>query len=430
MVRRNRQSSLPAVRPDQLAEELSAFAERTYPGRSARDVLNEYAVAAAAQDPGLAAQMREQLGAQPRAVQRAVAGRARPGNALEGLYRPGAPGAELDGVFAGIGDFVQALRTRDKRLGQVRKVMDSYGSEVPSAGGFLVPEELRSDLVLHSLEPAIVRPRAINVPMGTLRTAVPALDSASNASSILGGFTAYWSEEAAAAVEADPKYERIFLEARKLLAFGSAPNELFEDAPAFDTYLRTVIPPAMAWWEDAALIAGNSPAQPEGYLHAPCAIKVTRATASHVKHADVIGMVTRMWPAGIARAVWACSPDVLTELLNIYELVGTVPTSAAVPPASWLSFDGTRWRLLGLPLYVTEHAAALGSAGDLSLADAGAYLLGTRELLTMDVSPHPKFVFDASEIRIRSRIDGRMWPQSSLIPANSSQTVSAVVVLN
>ncbi len=72
-----------------------------------------------------------------------------------------------------------------------------------------------------------------------------------------------------------------------------------DDAAAFDVYLRTVVPKAMAWWEDHALTGGTGVGEPEGYLKAPCAIQVTRATASHVKFADLIGMVAAMLPASL-----------------------------------------------------------------------------------------------------------------------------------
>lgn len=433
MVRKNNGSAMPDS-PEALANFLAdpRLASAVYGGEShsaVRRFQAAYAAAVEARDPGIAAQLRGQLGG-PHGMQLAMAGQARPGNAMEGLYRPGAAAAKLDGVFAGIGDFVQALRKDDARLGQVREVMNSFGSEVPADGGLLIPEELRSELVLHSLESAIIRPRALNVPMGTLRTGVPAIDDVSHASSIMGNFVAYWVEESAQLTESQAVYERIFLDAKKLLAFCSAPNELIADAPAFDLYLRTVIPAGMAWYEDQGLIRGTGAGEPLGVINSPCAIQVTRNTSSKVLFADVIAMLPRMLPASLTRCVWMCSPDVLTQLLQIYLLIGTVPTSAAVPPSDWLKFRDGQWELLGLPLFPTEHVPALGTTGDLILFDPGMYLLGTRALMQMDISPHPKFNMDVSEIRVRSRVDGRMWPQSPLTPANSSQTVSAVVVLN
>jgi HK97 family phage major capsid protein len=417
---------------DYFARALAARPEG-YPGDiDPRAVFGFYAQAALKRDPGLRDQVRGQLAGLPAGVRAAVRG---PGNALDVLYRADAPGVKLDGVFGGLGDLVatvrQGGRRGDKRLGEVARIQASFGSEVPDAGGFLVGEELRSDLVLASLESAIVRPRAINIPMGTLRTGVPAMDPVTNASAILGGFVGYWTEEGATITESTPTFQRIFLDAKALKALGNVPNELILDAPAFDVYLRRVVPAAMAWWEDQALIHGTGVGEPEGCLNAACQIKVSRATASHVKLADVQSMVTRMWPQGFATACWLASPDVLTELINLFLSVGS-PTTQAVSPPGLLIFsaDRNRWELLGLPLYATEHANALGTAGDFALVDLGAYLLGTRALLQVDTSPHYKFNLDVTSIRIRTRVDGRMWPQSSVTPANSSQSVGPVVTLN
>lgn len=360
----------------------------------------------------------------------------RPGNATAGLFSSAAPGMDLQGLPRTLAGFVNAARAGDPRLAsetdRVRRVWAAYSSEIPADGGFLVPEELRSELVLASLQYAIVRPRALNIPMGTLRTGVPAVDGGtSNAASIMGGFIAHWEAEDAdlSADEDDPTYQRIWLEAWKLVAYGEAPNELMDDSPAFGVYLSAVLPQAMAWYEDKKLIGGNGAGEPEGFLNAPCKIMVTRATSSHVEFADLPKMVARLLPQGLARACWVCSPDALTDLLNSYLAVGS-PTTQALPGTSWLWFDGTTWRLLGMPLLPTELVPALGSTGDLSLVDFGAYLLGTRQLLQLDVSEHFKFPFDVSAIRARSRVDGRMWLRDPVTPANSSQTVSAVVVLN
>ena len=85
------------------------------------------------------------------------------------------------------------------------------------------------------------------------------------------------------------------LRATKLSLDGGA-NELFADAKKLDSFLKDAIPAAVAWYEDAAFIAGGGTsgygygagaAQPQGILNAPCAITVTRGLAGPVALADV-----------------------------------------------------------------------------------------------------------------------------------------------
>jgi hypothetical protein len=79
---------------------------------------------------------------------------------------------------------------------------------------------------------------------------------------------------------------------------------------------------------------------------------------------------------------------------------------------------------------VTDHQPALGTTGDLILADIRQYVIGDRlELLIERSQNGPGFGSDTSEFRIKSRLDGRYWIQSATT-TEAGQTVSPVVVLD
>ena len=359
----------------------------------------------------------------------------RPGTALGALYSETAPGAALDGEVSGWAELAQAALSPQGEAGQkLAKLQNAMQERVPSQGGFLVPEAMRSDMIAATLEGAIIRPLATVIPASTLRVGIPAVDDTTHASSnILGGVNWAWAEEGAALTATAPAYSRIVLEAKKLAAYlGGVPNELVLDAPAFEAFCRKVIPMGLAWAEDQAFISGNGSGQPQGILNADCAISVTRGTGSTVLQADVANMVTRMLPQSMQHCIWLCSPDVLSKLLTFYLLIGTIPTSAATAPSAWLTgnpSDG--WTLLGRPVYVTEHVPPLGTKGDLILVDPRWYVIADRQVMTISTSAvGQKYNVDETEFRIISRLDGRMWIQAPLTPQNSSATVSPVVILN
>src|SRR5580698_5986492 len=108
-----------------------------------------------------------------------------PGSWRSALYRPDAPGAVLDGQpwARSWATFLRAVLDRhDPSARQyIAAVQNALGERVPSEGGFLVPENLRSQ-VLSYITPAIMRPRAMVLPMSTLRLPVPTLDNPSQAS--------------------------------------------------------------------------------------------------------------------------------------------------------------------------------------------------------------------------------------------------------
>jgi HK97 family phage major capsid protein len=239
--------------PENFAGELFDLARSGHVGEEqGRKLIRAY-TALMAGDREIRGQLGGQLRLRPPAVQQAVAGR----TAVEALYRPDAPGAALNGAFADIGEFALAVKNRSPKLDQVYRVQNSFGAEVPDAGGALIPEDLRSDLMLLSLESSVVRPRALVFSSQTLRIGVPAIDDTTHASSILGGVTSYWTEEATAPTEVQASYERIFLDSKKQLTYSTAPNELMADAPVFGVYLRETLPAAIAWWQDKAFFNGT-----------------------------------------------------------------------------------------------------------------------------------------------------------------------------
>ena len=75
------------------------------------------------------------------------------------MYNKAAPGAKAEGIFANAAEFFGAVSWRNARnpaaaaeLGKLSEIQNSFGSEVPADGGFLIPETLRSEILMMSLE--------------------------------------------------------------------------------------------------------------------------------------------------------------------------------------------------------------------------------------------------------------------------------------
>jgi len=365
---------------------------------------------------------------------------ARPG-ALPGankIYNKRAPGAQLDKEFANSAEYFQAIwhhaeslqdgtQIRNK-LGNLRKIQNSFGSTVPGDGGFLVPETLRSELLQIALETAVVRSRARTIPMDSLRVPIPAVDDTSHASSVYGGIVAYWTEEGATLTESQASFGRVVLEAKKLTAYCECPNELVADAPAFGAFLDGILPEAVSYFEDVAFLTGSGVGEPLGVYNSAAIISVTRtAGGAAVEWPDIAGMYARMLPASLGRAVWLISPDVLPSLL-------TMTLASGAPIAVWLTggqgFEAPTLSLLGRPVIVTEKTpAAAGTTGDIAFIDFGYYLIGDRQIMQASSSPHFKFSSDKTAYRIIERVDGRPWLNSAITPKNGSATLSPIVKL-
>lgn len=369
----------------------------------------------------------------------------RPGSWRSALHRPDAPGAALDsqpwarswGQFmhavldphdSGPRQFIANVMTRMQNAG--------FAERVPSEGGFLVPEVLRSQ-VLAYLTSAIVRPQAMVLPMAGLKLPVPNLDNPAQNSGTqaLGGLTWAWTEEGTPVTASAPAFGITEMEARKAAALlQNVPNELVEDAAgAFGDFLARVVALGYQWFEDDAFISGTGAGEPQGILSAPCAIQVDRAVSSAVQGIDVVNMYKQLHPESKRgdTACWLVSDSAFAQLLDITVTVGAA-TSGIASTSMWLSWsEASRcWMMLGQPLYPSDHLPAVGTTGDVVLADLAHYLIGDRLTMTIERSAKGTgFASDTSSFRVRSRLDGRYWIQSPTT-TEAGQAVSPVVILS
>jgi HK97 family phage major capsid protein len=357
-----------------------------------------------------------------------VAGR---GARAQGLYNPKAMGAAIDNEFANSADFFSAIwhyRTRDAEMeNKVKRIRAAFSSTVPSEGGFLIPETLRSDLLSVALESSIVRSRSRVIPMDTLRVPFPAIDSTSNVSSVFGGIVGYWTEEAAALTASQASFGRVVLDAKKLTAYTEIPNELIADSiGSFQAYLDQLFPEALSFYEDYAFLRGTGVGEPLGVLNGTGLVTFDRAAGSAIAYADVVGMYARMLPSSLSRAVWVASIDALPALTQMTISGATVPL--------WLpggqAIDGIPTGLLGRPIIFTEKVPGIAAAQCLSFIDFGFYLIGDRQVMSAMSSPHFKFANDVTAYRIIERVDGRPWLNSAVTPKNSTATLSPYVTVS
>jgi HK97 family phage major capsid protein len=369
----------------------------------------------------------------------AVYNKSAPGAAFENAYRE-------DDRFRSIGEYCQAIREEARptshpqrksllqKLDNVRSFQNSFGSEDPGAGGFLIPEIMRADLLQLALEDSIVRQRATVIPMSTLRVPIPTVDDTSHVSSLFGGVQFYWTEEAASLTESQAKFGRVVLDAKKLTGFFKVPNELLADAPAFSGWFDSRIPAGLAWSEDVAFMTETGAGTPQGFINSPASVQVsaeTGQTTQTIVWENIVKMYARMLPASLSNAVWIAAIDAFPQLATMALSVGTGggpvwiggygnSGGASAPPMT----------ILGRPVIFTEKVPALGTTGDINFVDLSYYLIGDRQQVEVAASDQYAFQNDQTAYRIIERVDGRPWLQSALTPHNgSSNTLSAFVQL-
>lgn len=318
---------------------------------------------------------------------------------------------------------IQEFRTK------LAEVSNSFSSNTPADGGFLIPERLRADLLRVSLESALMRRFARVIPMDSLTVPFPTLDSTSNVSTVHGGVAAYWTEEGQALVESDPTFGRVVLRANKLTARADVPNELFQDSIiSLEAFISEIFPDALAWFEDVAFINGTGTGEPLGWLRAPAAEIVAQdalQSADTIVWQNILQMYARMLPSSLGRAIWVANIDTFPELATMALSVGTGGS------AIWLNNGvvGPPMTILGRPVYFTEKVPSVTEQGCISFIDPGYYLIGDRQTMRAETSGHYRFANDITTMRFIQRLDGRPWIESAITPANGANDLSPFVLL-
>lgn len=366
-----------------------------------------------------------------------------PSGVQKSLYNRRAPGVAADGIFEDASEFFRATWHRASsardyqnvlapKLAKLTEIQNSYSSEVPASGGFLIPEELRSEILQLALETAIVRPRATVIPMSSARVPIPTIDDTTHQSSILGGVQAFWTEEAAPLTESQGSFSRVVLDAKKLTAYAEVPNELLQDAPAFTGYFDGTFPKAISWFEDVAYLTGTGVGEPLGFINSPVSVQQaveSGQSSGTIVWENIVKMFSRMLPTSLGRAVWIASIDTFPQLATMALSVGTGGGPVWIGGPNQPGADTPPISILGRPVFFTEKTGPLGTPGDINFVDLSYYLIGDRMEMQVSASEHYKFANDKTAYRVVQRCDGQPWLKSPLTPKNGGPTLSPVVEL-
>lgn len=336
------------------------------------------------------------------------------------------------GEFKTSGDFWQAARKfftggiPDGRIESLRKAALAEGTD--STGGVLVPTDWANEVYGAAMEDAIVRPRALVLPMSSDTLDVPVLVDGTRATNIFGGVTLTMVEEGGDmyAVNGGPAFGRLRLTAKKGVATCFVSNELAADARAFGPFMSQAFGRAIRFLEDDMFINGTGSGQPLGILNSGAMISLARTTGfGAITTDDFANMAERLAPGCWSNAVWLINQTVLSSLAN--------DATSGANAFGIITLDSMT--AMGKPIIVTEHCAASGTIGAVILADFSQYLIGDRSLVvaaSADASYSSNtygFLQGQTCWKMTLRIDGQPIVSAPYTPKRGGSTVSPFVVL-
>ncbi len=303
-------------------------------------------------------------------------------------------------------------------------------------GGYLVPVQVSNTILEKTLETAIVRPRATIQPMSSNRLEIPADVDNDHSTNYSGGIIIYRPGEAGQKTPKNPTFAKIALTLHKVTGLCYVSDELLEDAAiALEAYLTRKFGMAISFVEDDDFLNGTGANMPMGAFNSanPALITVDAESgqgSATIVAENIASMWKRLYPAGHGNAVWVTNIETFGELFGMSLASGT----GGIP--IWMPAGGISGKpfetLMGAPLIYSEKMQALGTAGDIGLADFSQYYIGQKAggALQIASSIHIKFDYDETAFRFVLRYDGQPTWTSALTPKRGSATLSPFVVLS
>lgn len=216
-----------------------------------------------------------------------------------------------------------------------------------------------------------------------------------------------------------------------MIALCYATEELIENAPALDQYLRTAFADEFAFMLDDAVINGTGAGQPLGIMNAGSMVQVSKEgsqVASTIVYENILKMWARLIPSAMPDSVWLVNGNCFPQLGQMSLSVGSGGSAVYVPAggASSAPFGS----LMGRPIIPIEQCQTVGTSGDIILANfKKGYLLADKGGIKHSVSVQIRFNFDEQVFKATMRCDGSPLLKNAITPFKGSDTVSHFIKL-
>lgn len=336
-------------------------------------------------------------------------------------------GFESFGAFARVVANASRGLGGDVRLDRFKAAsLSTYGSEgVGADGGFAVPPEYSAEIARLIGGQSSLYQLTDRQTTASNQVVIP-VDQTSDWQTS-GGIQAYWESEASAIAQSKPSFENRSVRLHKLAALVPVTDEMLEDAPGIDSYLRSKVPAKMDFKLSHAIVWGTGAGQPQGIQNAASLVSVAKEsgqTADTINATNVLKMYARMPADGLANAVWLIHPDALPQLPLM--TIGNFP--AYVPPGGMTgNVFGT---LLGRPVIPHQVCETVGDLGDIMFVDFSKYLTVTKSTgVVAETSMHLWFDQNATAFRFTMRVAGQPWLSSTITQRDGSNAQSYYVTL-
>lgn len=335
-------------------------------------------------------------------------------------------------VFDSLGEQLRAVRNAargdvDDRLLRVNNAVKGANETTGAEGGFAVQEDFAREIFETAAKTGDILSRVNTYTVGAGANSVRwyNIDETDVSAHVYGGVQVYWTDGEGESVTATkPKLRQVKCDLEKMMGVAYATSEMLEDAAFMSSFFGRAFSTATERLLEDAIISGTGTGQPKGILSSDALVAVKRTTASDVTPEDIFAM----WGASHAKyrrnTVWLAHPDLENKLQGL-----TIDGTPIWMPEGTIA-NAPYQRLLGRPVIYTDNCPALGTKGDMILADLSKYTLIRKGSAKQAWSMHVEFLTDQMAFRIVLRCNGTPELTQAVTLKNSTTKRSAFVALD
>lgn len=275
---------------------------------------------------------------------------------------------------------------------------------VLGAGGVFVPIEFWNGVIEFAIQQSVILSKVWRLQMNSNLMYLPRLVQAAGA--YFGGIQFFTPGEGQYKDETQPEFERLTLQAEKLIAVVYLTDELIADSMInIVNYVTGLFTRAFQYELERRVIAGAGTAGTPclGIVNDPLINIVARQTAGTVTYQDVINLDNAL-DENFTNLSWCTRKVTQNTLLGLRDT-----NNRPIFMADYGVFTGSPLHpptMITYPVHRTRNVPQMGNQGDLILGDLSWYLLGIRQDLRIDMSEHVRFLWDEQTIRFVMRLDG------------------------
>jgi HK97 family phage major capsid protein len=329
------------------------------------------------------------------------------------------------GGFNSFGEFLGSVRKAGN--GDVdKRFQNTMFEKVGEDGGFLVPEEMLTDVSKKLESDESLLSRVTSIPVSGNSLSLPTDET----SPWNGGVQAYWTAEGAQIQDSKHKFGQANWKLHKLAALVKVTDELLEDSVALEGYIRARAPEAIMHKINSAILTGNGVGKPTGILNSGFRVVVAKESgqlADTVVARNIIKMYSRLIPQARRNAAWYINAAVEEQLRTMKDDEGNFIYLA---PGSQMN-QTPYGLLMGLPVIaMIGSMPALGDEGDIMLGSLSYYYaIIKRGGMKQAVSQHLYFDRDLQAYKFTMRIDGSCPFKSPVTTEFGNYEMSAFITL-